>query len=277
MVLACDVIQPLTGGMCIINSVTDKTVITNSNVKLPADLDLTGIAMGYADGFYGEPDILACPKEQSQKVERPGAVAIQSLSTVEETDDTVSTVKETDETVADVAQHADIIPPARKRRKSNEQRKSSTTGGSPNKTVIEGKKGVSEKTTISALSESLATALTFARIQQKRHSGHHTFPTLRVHPLGVDIILFNAVSDHLMLTCLKWSQQALFMMWLVLHHNIFSFLELPKKYEKYTSGLLSYIANSGAMKTDPKYLVVKNSFELNEAVIEREFRITVWP
>ena len=30
--------------------------------------------------------------------------------------------------VADVAQHADIIPPARKRRKSNEQRKSSTTG-----------------------------------------------------------------------------------------------------------------------------------------------------
>lgn len=100
MVLACDVIQPLTGGMCIINSVTDKTVITNSNVKLPADLDLTGIAMGYADGFYGEPDILACPKEQSQKVERPGAVAIQSLSTVEETDDTVSTVKETDETVS---------------------------------------------------------------------------------------------------------------------------------------------------------------------------------
>lgn len=67
------------------------------------------------------------------------------------------------------------------------------------------------------------------------------------------------------------------MMWLVLHHNIFSFLELPKKYEKYTSGLLSYIANSGAMKTEPKYLVVKNSFELNEAEIEREFRITVWP
>ena len=31
------------------------------------------ILTGYADGFYGEPDILACPKEQSQKVETPGA------------------------------------------------------------------------------------------------------------------------------------------------------------------------------------------------------------
>ena len=44
--LACKVIQPLTGGLCIINSVKDKTAITNSNVKLPADLDLKGIAMG---------------------------------------------------------------------------------------------------------------------------------------------------------------------------------------------------------------------------------------
>ena len=149
-------------------------------------------------------------------------------------------------------------------------------GGSPNKTVIEGKKGVLEKTTVAALSQSLATALTFARIQQKRHSGHHTFPTLRVHPLGVDIILVNAVSDHLMLTCLKWSQQVFFMLWLVLHHNIFSFLELPKKYERYTCGLVGYIANSGAMKTEPKYLVFKNSFELNDAEIEREFRLTEW-
>lgn len=148
-------------------------------------------------------------------------------------------------------------------------------GGSPNKTVIEGKKGVSVKTTISALSQCLATALTFARIQQ-RHRGHHTFPTLRVHPLGVDIILCNAVSDHLMLTCLTWSQQALFMLWLVLHHNIFSFLKLPKKYERYTSGFLDYIANSGAMKTEPKYLVCKKSFEFNEREIERELRLVGW-
>ena len=148
-------------------------------------------------------------------------------------------------------------------------------GGSPNETV-ERKKGVSVKTTISALSQCLATALTFARIQQKRHRGHHTFPTLRVHPLGVDIILYNAVSDHLILSCLAWSQQALFMLWLVLHHNIFSFLELPKKYERYTSGFLDYIAHSGAMKTEPKYLVFKNSFEVNDVEIPRELRVLGW-
>ena len=146
-------------------------------------------------------------------------------------------------------------------------------GVSPDKVVIEGKKSVSEKTTISALSQTIATALTFARIQQKRHSKHHTFPTLRVHPLGVDIILHNAVSDHLMLTCLSWTRQALFMLWLVLHHNLLSFLQVPKRYERYTSGFLDYIKTSGAMKTEPKYLVFKNSFELKQEEIVREHRL----
>ena len=141
------------------------------------------------------------------------------------------------------------------------------------KLLLKGKKSVSENTTISALSQTIATALTFARIQQKRHSEHHTFPTLRVHPLGVDIILHNAVSDHLMLTCLAWSHQALFMLWLVLHHNLFSFLQLPKRYEGYTSGFLDYIKTSGAMKTEPKYLVLKNSFELKQEEIQREYRL----
>ena len=146
-------------------------------------------------------------------------------------------------------------------------------GSSPNKVVIEGKKSVSEKTTISALSETIATALTFARIQQKRHSKHHTFPTLRVHPLGVDIILYNAVSDHLMVTCLSWSRHALFMLWLVLHHNLFSFLQVPEVYETYTCGFLHYIETSGAMKTEPKYLVFKNSFELKQKELVRERRL----
>lgn len=63
------------------------------------------------------------------------------------------------------------------------------------------------------------------------------------------------------------------MLWLVLHHDVFSFLELPKEYERYTSGFLDYIANSGAMKTEPKYLVFKESFELDEEEIDRQHRI----
>ena len=137
-------------------------------------------------------------------------------------------------------------------------------GGSPNKTVIEGKKAVSVKTTIATMSQCVAMALTFAKIQQKRHQGLHTFPTLRVHPIGIDIILYNAVSDHLMLTCLTWTNQALFMLWLVLHHNVFSLLELPKEYERYTSGFLDYIANSGAMKTELSTLFLRKVLNLTK-------------
>lgn len=59
----------------------------------------------------------------------------------------------------------------------------------------------------------------------------------------------------------------------MLNHNVFSLLELRKEYERYTSGFLDYIANSGAMKTEPKYLVFKKSFELDEEEIDREHRI----
>ena len=32
----------------------------------------------------------------------------------------------------------------------------------------------------------------------------------RVHPIGIDILLYNTVSDHLMLTCWKWSDERFF-------------------------------------------------------------------
>ena len=149
----------------------------------------------------------------------------------------------------------------------------SLAGGSPKKTVIEGKKAVSAKTTISEMSQCIAMALIFARIQRKRHHGLHKFPTLRVLPKGIDIILYNTVSDHLLLS-LAWTNQVLFMLWLVLPHNVFSFQELPKKYKRYTSGFLDYIANSGATRIEPKYLVFRNSFEFNEEEIPRENRVT---
>ena len=62
------------------------------------------------------------------------------------------------------------------------------------------------------------------------------------------------------------------MLWLVLHHNLFPFVQLPKSYEGYTSSFLDYIKTTGAMKTEPKYLVLKNSFELKQEEIHREYR-----
>ena len=145
-------------------------------------------------------------------------------------------------------------------------------GGSPDKTVIEGKRVVTVETTIRELSQSIAMALTFASIQHTCHAALHTFPTLRVHPIGIDIILYNTLSDRLMLNCFKWSEQTFFLLWLVLHHNLFSFQELPKKYEKLTCGFCAYVENSNAMQEEPKYLVFENSFEVNDTKIVREYR-----
>ena len=67
------------------------------------------------------------------------------------------------------------------------------------------------------------------------------FPTLRVHPMGIDIILYNTVSDYLMLACWKWSEHTLFLLRLVLHHSLFSFQTVPKDYENFTCDIYAYV------------------------------------
>ena len=122
-------------------------------------------------------------------------------------------------------------------------------GGSPNKTVIEGKRAAEQSSTmIQELSQSITMALTLANIQSKRHDLLHTFATLWVHPMGIDLILYNTVSDHLKLACWKWSEHSLFLLWLVLHHNLFSFQTLPKDYENFTSDFHAYVNYSKAMQ-----------------------------
>jgi len=143
-------------------------------------------------------------------------------------------------------------------------------GSSPNRTVVEGKNNVSQTTTIRELAQSIATALTFASIQQKRHKELHTFPTLRVHPKGIDVILYNTRSDHLMLGSFSWSEQGLYMLWLVLHHNLFSFRQVPKRFEKMTCGFQAYVQSSHSMQKEPKYLVFKNNFEVRDVIITRQ-------
>jgi len=140
-------------------------------------------------------------------------------------------------------------------------------GSSPNRTVIEGNNSVSQ-TTIRELTQSIATALTFASIQQKRHKELHTFPTLRVHPKGINVILYNTQSDHLMLGSLSWSEQGLFVLWLMLNHNLFSFQQVPKKFETMTCGFQAYcVQSSHTMQKEPKYLVYKNNFEVRDVII----------
>ena len=89
--------------------------------------------------------------------------------------------------------------------------------------------------------------------------------------MGIDIILYNTLSDHLMLACWKWSEHTLFLLWLVLHHNLFSFQTVPKDYENFTCVFHAYVHYSKAMQKEPKYLVRKNSFLMTDMRLEWEY------
>ena len=89
--------------------------------------------------------------------------------------------------------------------------------------------------------------------------------------MGIDITLYNTVSDHLMLACWKRSEHTLFLLWLVLHHSLFSFQTVPKGYENFTCGFHAYVNYSKAMQKEPKYLVRKNSFLMTDMRLEWEY------
>ena len=89
--------------------------------------------------------------------------------------------------------------------------------------------------------------------------------------MGNDITLYNTVSDHLMLACWKRSEHTLFLLWLVLHHSLFSFQTVPKDYENFTCGFHAYVNYSKAMQKEPKYLVRKNSFLMTDMRLEWEY------
>ena len=140
-------------------------------------------------------------------------------------------------------------------------------GASPNRTIIEGKREVKEKTTVSELSQTLATAIIFGKIQHERHRELRTFPTLRVDPTGIDFVLYNAKNDQLILFPSQWSHNTFFYLWLVLHHNIFKFKLLPATYGKYVGGVREFAERTGAFQDEPKYLVNKDSIKGQEEVL----------
>ena len=136
-----------------------------------------------------------------------------------------------------------------------------------NRTIIEGKREVKDKTTVSELSQTFATAITFGKIQHQRHRELHTFPTLRVDPTGIDFVLHNAKNDQLILFPSQWSHNTFFYLWLVLHHNIFKFKLLPAAYGKCVTGVQEFADRTGAFQEEPKYLVNKDSFKGQEEVL----------
>ena len=104
----------------------------------------------------------------------------------------------------------------------------------------EGKKKFQFKPDVRELSECIATAITFGTIQSRCHSKLHGFPTIRIHPAGFDIIVYNFDFDVLLTSYLGWSRKALLILWIVERYKIFPITHTcMQDLQKCPSGYLS--------------------------------------
>ena len=98
---------------------------------------------------------------------------------------------------------------------------SESEDGSPGKSLVEGKNAVQDS--LSALSQCVATIITFAQIQLKRHPEiSYPIPMLRVDPGGVVVLVYDYPSDLLMISQrIRWNDFAFIVVWLILHYSLF--------------------------------------------------------
>ena len=98
---------------------------------------------------------------------------------------------------------------------------SESEDGSPGKSLVEGKNAVQDS--LSAMSQCIATIITFAQIQLKRHPEiSYPIPMLRVDPEGVVALVYDYPSDVLMISQrMRWNDFAFIVVWLTLHYSLF--------------------------------------------------------
>ena len=108
---------------------------------------------------------------------------------------------------------------------------------------------------LSALSQCVATIITFAQIQLKRHPDiSYPIPMLRVDPAGVVVLVYDYRSDLLMISqYIRWNDFAFIVVWLVLHYSLFPpNAQWAKEMKDYCCG---YSAMSRSISLgDPWYL-----------------------
>ena len=76
---------------------------------------------------------------------------------------------------------------------------------------------------LSAMSQCVATIITFAQIQLKRYPEiPYPIPMLRVDPQGVVVLVYDYRSDVLLVSQrIRWTDFAFIVVWLTLHYSLF--------------------------------------------------------
>ncbi|XP_068725500.1 uncharacterized protein [Montipora capricornis] len=204
-IFATEVLIPLSSGYCLINQKTSD--VKDERLKLPKEGGVEGLVIGFPNGYYGEADMVIVPAYDESR------------------------------TVL-------VSAPVEKQPRLDEEENSTseTDYGSPGKAVVEGKKGVQDS--LSQMSQCVATVITFAQIQLKRHPEiSYPIPMLKADPGGVVVLAYDYRSDLLMISHrLPWNQFGFFVVWLVLHYSLFR--------PKVLSGLEDFCSGYSAMSND---------------------------
>ena len=138
----------------------------------------------------------------------------------------------------------------------------------------EKKKKIRFRPDVRELSECIAMAITFATIQNQRNGEIHGSPTIRIHPAGFDIVVYNPEFDVLLMSHFGWTRKALLILWIVVHYNIFPITHAcMKDLQKYPCGYHCFAEQFASLpKASYQYGV---SMELPEPCHESYFRDTL--
>ena len=96
------------------------------------------------------------------------------------------------------------------------------------------------KPDVHELSECIAIAITFATIQSRRKI--HGSPTIRIHPAGFDLVVYNPEFDVLLISYFGWTRKSFLILWIVLHYKIFPVTHTcMRDLQECSSGYVSFI------------------------------------
>lgn len=120
--------------------------------------------------------------------------------------------------------------------------------------------------------------ITFGTIQRQHHSEVHGFPIIRIHPGGLDIIVYNPEFDLLLISYLGWTRKVALILWIVEHYKIFPIkLETMQDHKQFSRGYVSFAKQFESLPKGPyRYGVHKGHFRsCNETYFRDTEDITV--
>ena len=109
------------------------------------------------------------------------------------------------------------------------------TDDSPSKVPVEGKRTSTSK--LHHLSQVVATVIAFSFVQNSHHSSVTKVPTVRIHPNGFEVLIYDCKNDTLFTAGFGWGENEIPILWAVLNYKEFLDMELQLEHK---SGYIAF-------------------------------------